>query len=145
MAANAAVLPSPEVWITSTGVRNTEKSALFISKTFKTGVTQYGDAMLRASFWKQVSRKAWHVRLGTPTVSRLWTLHVPSGHGETITDSSGDIVSLVDINWLDAQIRRRAASKSATTLPILLAGDVVLCNNFVDRGSAASAVSDISE
>lgn len=118
--------------INSNGINYTKQSALFTNKAFKTGTTQYGDAMLRGSFWKQVSTKAWHVRLGVPTVNSIVTLNVPANQGQVGFDSSGDVVPLVNIDWFDAQLRQRVSGKSATSLPIFLAYDVVLCSDYTD-------------
>jgi hypothetical protein len=67
------------------------------------GDTQFGDAMLRSSFWNVVSTHSpgYHVLLH-PHVMPLQVLNVPADLGQTFLDTStGRKFGVVDLVWLD--------------------------------------------
>lgn len=104
-------------------------SPLFQNASFISGKTQYGDAVARAEFWNSVNKKSknYHTLLGTPTVAKTVTMNIPASSGATAKDpSTGKLIGLVDINYLDPQIQSLITSMHFTNnmLPIFLSYDV---------------------
>ena len=104
-------------------------SPLFQNAPFISGNTQYGDAVARAEFWNSVNKKSqnYHTLLGTPTVANTVTMKIPASSGATAVDpSTGKLIGLVDINYLDPQIQSLITSMHFTNnmLPIFLSYDV---------------------
>jgi hypothetical protein len=66
------------------------------------GVTQFGDAAMRANFWSSIpgDRSGYHVLLAQPLVAPVQVITVPPGFGETIIDSAGTPLGVVDFGWL---------------------------------------------
>jgi hypothetical protein len=56
-------------------------SPLFQSARFKSGTTQYGDAIRRAMFWSYDAKTNYHVLLGQPSVLATQTIDVPQPQG----------------------------------------------------------------
>jgi hypothetical protein len=106
-------------------VTSTSGSALFHNATFKTGTTEYGDAIQRGEFWTRLN-PASHSRLGVPTVKAMITINVPAADGGEVFASDGQPYAAVDIDWLDAKLRARAATVAANTLPIYLTYETYL-------------------
>lgn len=106
-------------------VTSTTGSALFHNATFKTGTTQYGDAIQRGEFWSRLN-SASHSLLATPTVGPLVTLNVPAADGGVVYATDGQAYAAVDISWLDGQLRSRAGAAGANTLPIFLTYETYL-------------------
>ncbi len=88
------------------------------------GVTQWGDAVMRANFW---GRKAdgYHVLLGMPTVIPI-TVHVPAAFGYSVGDPNTGLVAAIDADWLLNLIIQVTQSPGVppTTLPIHLFSQV---------------------
>lgn len=110
-------------------VAQTKNSPLFKSAKFISGTTQYGDAVARAEFWKDIKAKSpnYHVLVGTPTIAKTVTMNIPSSAGATAVDSStGKTIGLVDINWLDPQLQTMLTSMhfTANMFPIFLSNMV---------------------
>jgi hypothetical protein len=104
-------------------------SPLFQNAPFISGTTQYGDAVARAEFWNSVNKKSpnYHDLLATPTVASTVTMNIPAQDGATAVDpSTGKVIGLVDINYLDPQIQSLITSMHFTNnmLPIFLSYDV---------------------
>ncbi|HZU67391.1 MAG TPA: hypothetical protein VFA09_08935 [Ktedonobacteraceae bacterium] len=100
-------------------------SPLFQNAPFISGTTQYGDAVARAEFWNSVNKKSpnYHTLLGTPTIANTVTMNIPSADGATAHDpSTGKLIGLVNINWLDPQLQGLITSMHFTNnmLPIFL-------------------------
>jgi len=55
------------------------------------GVTQFGDAVMRANFWSSLhgGGSGYHVLLSQPVVLPVQTIQVPAGFAETVIDSAG--------------------------------------------------------
>ncbi len=66
------------------------------------GVTQWGDAVMRANFWSLIhgDRSDYHVLLSQPVVLPVQVIEVPSGFGITTVDSRGTRLGVVDLGWL---------------------------------------------
>jgi hypothetical protein len=110
-------------------VKDVLNSPLFRFSDFKSGHTQYGDAIQRAEFWKYVSTKSslYHVFLIPSTLYPTLTIHVPAGLGAPITRPSGVVFGGIDINYLDSQLQAYMQTYhiSPRTLPIFLAANVL--------------------
>ncbi len=89
-----------------TKVRLTEASPLFEDAEFKSGTTQYGDAMQRANFWHDVTTTSphWHIRL-EPHELPTQTIIVPAAEGREFTgQTAGERIGLVHDAWLSPQL-----------------------------------------
>jgi hypothetical protein len=117
-------------------VSKTLSSPLYKSASFKTGNTQYGDAIQRAEFWRYVHGDAYHVLLAKPAVHQTVTLFVPSGQGFLAPKgyqirpgrTTGRPVGLLRYSWFTAQYTKviNSLHLSARSLPILLTHDTFL-------------------
>jgi hypothetical protein len=112
-------------------VSSTTGSPLYQNAQFISGTTQYGDAIQRAEFWKNVSTLSpnYHVLVGSPTIAKTVTLSVPSVDGTTVVDpSSNKTIGIIDINWFDPQLQTLLTSLNFTPnmLPIFLSHDIYL-------------------
>ncbi|HWZ17655.1 MAG TPA: hypothetical protein VNW73_02565 [Ktedonobacteraceae bacterium] len=121
-------------------VSSTTSSPLFQNAPFKSGTTQYGDAIQRAEFWNSVSIKSpnYHVLVGSPTIAQTVTLTIPLADGKTVVDSSsGKTIGLININWFDPQIQTLLTSLNFTPkmLPIFLTHNVYLSQGAPTLGN----------
>jgi hypothetical protein len=71
-------------------------SPLFKPATFLSDSTQYGDAIQRAEVWNYVRGTSYHVRLATPVVSPVATVHVPAAYGHVGASHYGGTIGLID-------------------------------------------------
>jgi hypothetical protein len=109
----------------TTTLAKTVASPLFQPFVSQTGVTQYGDAVSRGSFYSVVQQHSpdWHVLLGQPTVFPTHTITVPAEDGFEFTGSgSGSPIGLINTEWFTQQIRSLLLSLNLDphTLPIFL-------------------------
>jgi hypothetical protein len=65
------------------------QTALFQNASYAGGDTQYGDAFMRAQFWRYAANTNYHVLLGTPFLEPTQQILVPSADGYTSTTSTG--------------------------------------------------------
>jgi hypothetical protein len=114
-------------------------SPLFQSARFKSGTTQYGDAIRRAMFWSYDANTDYHVLLGQPTVLATQTIDVPQAQGAYVpagtvlgtlggtTIHAAVAVGAVNEKWLLTALDQllNTLNVSPTTLPILLSRNVV--------------------
>jgi hypothetical protein len=112
-------------------VSSTTSSPLFQNASFISGTTQYGDAIQRAEYWKNVSTKSpnYHVLVGSPTIAKTLTISVPSVDGTTVVDpSSSKTIGIINVYWFDPQIQSLLTSLGFTPnmLPIFLSHNVYL-------------------
>lgn len=128
------VLADGSYYYPTGAVTSTTGSALFHNATFKTGTTQYGDAIQRGEFWSRLNPAA-HSLLGGPTVQPLLTLNVPAADGYVMYAPDGTPYFAVDISWLDANLRARAAVVPANTLPVYLTAQT-----YLYQGSGAPGI-----
>jgi hypothetical protein len=72
-------------------VKSVLASPLFHRATYRSGHTQYADAMQRAEFWNDVSTKSrgYHVLLAKPKVLPTVPIEVPAGSGSAVTNPLG--------------------------------------------------------
>ncbi len=106
-------------------VQDTIASPIFQAAKFKSGTTQYGDAIQRAEFWNDVSTSSptYHVLFGQPTVLATQAIAVPANQGTEFTGShSGKPIGLISISWLSSHLQNLLVSLhiSAQTMPIFL-------------------------
>jgi hypothetical protein len=61
-----------------------QKSPLYANASFGTvGVTQFGDAVMRAEFWKYAQKKNYHVLLAPPVIEPAVVVNIPAADGHT--------------------------------------------------------------
>ncbi len=132
--------PSGRILDGTNQVAATQNSPIFLTADYTTGgtdigVTQYGDAILRAEFWNLpgFSQAGYHVLLGVPNIAPTVSITVP-GSGCTAsphnpggscgnTYSSGAI-GVVNTNFFDAQLNALIASYTPNEMPIFLTDNV---------------------
>ena len=118
-------------------VQQTAGSPIFKTGQFKSGNTQYGDAIQRAEFWNSVSTKSpnYHVLLGTPTIHATVNVTVPAKYGSVQKDKSGALIGLADVNWLDNLLQSQLNSLHFTQnmLPVFLSDNVYLYQGTVSQ------------
>lgn len=91
------------------------------------GVTQYGDALLRAEFWNLPGfSQDYHVLLGQPFVAPTITISVPVGRGNAYLLSNGGYEGVVDTSFFESIVSSLASSYPASQLPIFLTDNVNL-------------------
>jgi hypothetical protein len=64
------------------------------------GVTQWGDAVMRANFWSSIRGDGYHVLLAPPVIAPVQTIAVPAGLAVTAIDTAGTRLEFVDEGWL---------------------------------------------
>jgi hypothetical protein len=120
-------------------VNDVVASPLFQSARFKSGTTQYGDAIRRAMFWSYDANAEYHVLLGQPSVLATQTIDVPESQGAyvptgTVLGTLGGTtihaavpLGAVNEKWLVTALDHllNTLNVSPTTLPILLSRNVV--------------------
>ena len=93
----------------STIIKNIIASPIFTPLDFKfggtdIGTTQYEDAFSKINVWSiGGSDPGYHVLLGTPTVTKVATLKVPSNEGGVFTAFGVKVIG-ANINWFDPKI-----------------------------------------
>lgn len=104
-------------------------SPLFQPAAFSSGVTQYGDAIQRASFWRSVSANGggYHTLLQQPDVLPSVTIKVPAAHGQ-VRDTNGVRYGLIDIGWFYSIPQNLVGQLhlDPATLPIFLSDSIYL-------------------
>jgi hypothetical protein len=106
-------------------VKDIEHSPIFKQATYRSGRTQYGDAMQRASFWNDVSTRSprYHVLLSHPRVLSTLSLQVPKGSGSAITTNAGP-AGIVSTGYLVSLLPRLADFYDPSSLLIIVTKDV---------------------
>jgi len=103
--------------------------APFSAGSTSLGVTQWGDAVLRAEFWgRRPASDGYHVLL-SPTVQPTVTLNVPADKGYSILDTgSGRMVGLIDSAWADSALTSTMVNEGVTPdkLAVNLFSEVIL-------------------
>jgi hypothetical protein len=106
-------------------VKEVERSPIFKDANFRSGHTQYGDAMQRSSFWKFVGTTSpkYHVLLDRPHILPTTTIDVPPEGGHSFQTPSGP-AGLVTTAFLVGLLPRLNAFYEPGSLLILLVKDV---------------------
>ena len=74
-------------------------SPLYTSESFGTvGTTQFGDAVMRSEFWKNVAGTNYHVLLASPTIEPTVSVTIPAADGYTST-TSGATTGYIEFNY----------------------------------------------
>lgn len=112
-------------------VQLTLASPLFQNAQFDSGNTQYGDAIQRAEFGKDIATTSpnYHVLFSKPVVLPSVPIVVPAQSGRQGTSkTSGKTVGLVDINFFGPLLEKLIGTLSLppTVLPIFLTDDTFL-------------------
>jgi len=102
-----------EVFDPAPALSTIRSSPLYVPATFISGRTQYGDAVMRAEFWKFVSTKDYHVLLRPPVVMPTVQIAVPAAEG-SVKDGIGEVTFAWFINTIEPQLIRQLHIKPAT-------------------------------
>jgi hypothetical protein len=81
----------------TTTLANTLASPIFQDFSYTTGTTQFGDAIMRAEFWPNISTASsgWHVLLGNPTIYPTQVINVPPGQAVRNCRSPAEFIEAV--------------------------------------------------
>jgi hypothetical protein len=106
-------------------VHEIEHSPIFKDAQYRSGHTQYGDAMQRASFWDDVQTKSprYHVLLSNPDVLPTMSLQVPKGSGSAVETPNGP-AGTVTTRYVFSLAPRLADFYDPSALLIIVAKDV---------------------
>ena len=103
------------------------KSPNFQQSSYRTGVTQFGDAVQRAEFFRTM-QPGWHTLLRPPEMLKPITIYVPRGFANLYRIPNGKVFAVVDtaffISHLNTIIQTEDLDSSA--LPIALTTNVLL-------------------
>jgi hypothetical protein len=115
-------------------------SPIFSKAAFTSGKTQLADAMLRAEFWKTVSKSAknYHLLLRAPKVLPAVTIKVPAADGTGLT-FDGIPYANISYNWWAPKLDNIITGHhfSAKTLPLILSGSTFL---YLDNNTSDCCV-----
>lgn len=90
----------------------------FHSGNVDLGVTQLGDAVMRAQFWNLAHfREDYHVLLGMPVIAPTVPIDVSQGQG-FVSTLGGEPSGFVDGNMLDNILQAQLSSYTPDVLPI---------------------------
>jgi len=100
-------------------------SPVFAAADYRSGHTQYGDAMQRASFWKYVGTTSpqYHVLLDQPHVLPTTDVYVPPSGGHAFQTANGP-AGVVNTSFLLTLLPRLDAFYQPGSLLVLLVKDV---------------------
>ena len=116
-------------------------SPLFENSQFATGFTQFEDAEMRAQFFPLFNKDGdndgndnYHVLLGRPQTLVPVTIEVPSGSAVVFQAPDGNVVALIDINFIVSQLNTLIQTEPITVnaIPIFLTRNAVY-GDFVKR------------
>src|SRR5258708_5276912 len=103
------------------------KSPNFQQSSYRTGFTQFGDAVQRAEFFRTM-QPGWHTLLRPPEMLKPITIYVPRGFANLYRIPNGKVFAVVDtaffISHLNTIIQTEDLDSSA--LPIALTTNVLL-------------------
>ena len=101
-------------------------SPIFVNTKFPNGTGQYGDMFQRANFAQPIGGRAYHVRLGLPSVRPAIVVNVPKASGQTQKTTSGVTYGLVNLNFITSTISGlvKSGNYNPATLPVFVAGNV---------------------
>jgi len=109
-------------------------SPIFVPTAFTSGRTQFADAMQRAEFWNDVSKKSkdYHVLLAKPTMLAPATIAVPRADGKEYTDSALHVhYAYIKISYFQAKLQAAIDARhlNPKTLALVVVGNVFLYLN----------------
>lgn len=106
-------------------VKATRLGPMFKTSVYRSGRTQYGDAMQRASFWDDVSTVSpgYHVLLSPPTVLKTISLQVPASGGSATQTPNGP-AGTISTAYLATLLPQLSAYYDPSALLIIVVKDV---------------------
>ncbi|HEX4773031.1 MAG TPA: glycosyl hydrolase family 18 protein [Bryobacteraceae bacterium] len=124
-------------------------SPIFEPAAFATGNTQYGDAVLRAQFYKTTARTGWHTLLGRAQTAPAIQIDIPAGYGYILhSKRTGKSLGIVDLDFVSKSLAERAGALHAGPDKLLIAvtkdtafyalGDATVCCSIGSHGAALS-------
>ena len=91
------------------------------------GVTQYGDAILRAQYWNLPGFSTdYHVLLGGPAITSTLTITVPAAAGNLYRLTNGNFIGVIQEPLFDAILNSLIQNFTPSVLPIFLTDNVYL-------------------
>jgi chitinase len=120
-------------------------SPIFERHTFRTGNTQYGDALQRAQFYK-AAKSGWHTLLGPPQLAPPIRIDVPAANGYVLhSKRTGKSLAVVDLDFVQKQLLQHLASTAAGPNKLVIAltknvafyslGDATVCCSVGTHGA----------
>jgi hypothetical protein len=100
----------------------------FRTSVYQTGLTQFGDAVQRAQFWRNIGPD-WHTLLLPPQVLHPVVVEVPRGMAKVYRNSSTSVVyAVVDSDFFISQLNTivQLEALRPDTLPLILTTNVFL-------------------
>lgn len=115
----AAVDPSADI-------EKIVQSPIFQKFPFATGDTQYGDAVQRAEFYKQIASKtgsdAWHTMLGQPKILLAIRIDIPPSDGYLMTSRrTGKSLAVVDLEFVKKELFAQLAAANLSPNDLVFA------------------------
>lgn len=106
-------------------VQDVRRSPIFRTSEYRSGRTQYGDAMQRASFWDSVSTVSpgYHVLLSQPRVLDTVSIQVPASGGSATQTPNGPF-GTVSTAFLTTLLPQLSAYYDPSALLIVVVKDV---------------------
>jgi len=103
-------------------------SPLFQNSQFATGFTQFEDAVMRAEFFPLFGKNhedgndSYHLLLGRPQTLIPVTIEVPPGSSIVLQAPDGNLVAIIDINFIVSQLNTLVQTEPITVnaIPIFL-------------------------
>lgn len=142
------------------------QSPIFQEFAFATGMTQYGDAVQRAQFYKYAAARKgaeeWHTLLGQPNVTATIEIDIPRGHGYVLSSKGrakepAHSLAVVDLKFLQDALLKRLSNADAGKLDpekLVIAvtknvafyslEDATVCCSWGARGVRMGAASNVS-
>lgn len=132
--------------VIDTTVLNDEiaNSPLFDNSQFATGFTQYEDAVMRAEFFPLFGKNrdnegndTYHVLLGHPKTLTPVTIEVPPGSSVVLQAPDGNLVAIIDINFIVSQLNTLVQTEPITVnaIPMFITRNA-LYGDFVNQKPA---------
>ncbi|MDE3179482.1 MAG: glycoside hydrolase, partial [Acidobacteriota bacterium] len=100
------------------------RSPIFQKYKFATGYTQYGDAVQRAEFYKELKgdSKPWHTLLGRPRVLPALEIRVPASDGYMLTSRrTGHSLAVVDLEAVKKEFFQSLRQRGADPRGLVIA------------------------
>jgi hypothetical protein len=123
-------------------------SPLFENSQFATGFTQFEDAQMRAEFFPLFNKESdnngndsYHVLLGHPQTLIPVTIEVPPGSSIVLQAPDGNLVAIIDINFIVSQLNTLVQTEPITVnaIPIFLTRNA-LYGDFAKQQLASCCV-----
>ena len=121
-----------------------ENSPLFDNSQFATGFTQFEDAVMRAEFFPLFGKNrdnegndTYHVLLGHPKTLTPVTIEVPAGSSVVLQAPDGNLVAIIDINFIVSQLNTLVQTEPITVnaIPMFITRNA-LYGDFVKQKPA---------